>query len=46
MLTWDTFRRMKSLYFAKEGSLQQLCAGVLFGLELQLQEDANKQLLR
>jgi len=46
VLTWDTFRRMKSLYFAKEGSLQQLCAGVLFGLELQLQEGANKQLLR
>ncbi|PAN40826.1 hypothetical protein PAHAL_7G343900 [Panicum hallii] len=38
VLTWDTFRQMKSLYFAKEGSLQ-LCAGVLFGLELQ--EDAK-----
>jgi len=37
VLTWDTFRQMKRLYFAKEGSLQ-LCAGVLFGLELQ--EDA------
>ncbi|CAN6241468.1 unnamed protein product [Urochloa humidicola] len=34
VLTWDTFRQMKRLYFAKEGSLQ-LCAGVLFGLELQ-----------
>ncbi|OEL29778.1 putative CCR4-associated factor 1-like protein 11 [Dichanthelium oligosanthes] len=34
VLTWDTFRQMKRLYFAKEGSLE-LCAGVLFGLELE-----------
>ncbi|CAN6250738.1 unnamed protein product [Urochloa humidicola] len=44
VLTWDTFRQMKRLYFAKEGSLQ-LCAGVLFGLELHL-NDAPKQVGR
>ncbi|KAF8659994.1 hypothetical protein HU200_058078 [Digitaria exilis] len=33
VLTWDTFREMRRLYFAREGSLE-LCAGVLFGLEL------------
>jgi CCR4-NOT transcription complex subunit 7/8 len=32
VLTWDTFRQMKRLYFAEEGALQ-LCAGVLYGLE-------------
>uniref|UniRef100_A0A0A9GL11 poly(A)-specific ribonuclease n=1 Tax=Arundo donax TaxID=35708 RepID=A0A0A9GL11_ARUDO len=31
VLTWDTFRRIKQLYFAKEGV--EYCAGVLFGLE-------------
>ncbi|TKW23796.1 hypothetical protein SEVIR_3G010300v4 [Setaria viridis] len=34
ILTWDTFRQMKRLYFAKEGTTE-LCAGVLFGLELE-----------
>ncbi|XP_062184239.1 probable CCR4-associated factor 1 homolog 11 [Phragmites australis] len=32
VLTWDTFRQIKQLYFAKEGSVE-FCAGVLFGLE-------------
>ncbi|KAL6651752.1 hypothetical protein ACP70R_010677 [Stipagrostis hirtigluma subsp. patula] len=32
VLTWDTFRRIRQLYFAKEGV--EGCAGVLFGLEL------------
>jgi CCR4-NOT transcription complex subunit 7/8 len=40
VLTWDTFRQMKRLYFAKEGTLQ-LCAGVVFGLELD--DDAARQ---
>jgi CCR4-NOT transcription complex subunit 7/8 len=40
VLTWDTFRQMKRLYFAKEGTLQ-LCADVLFGLELD--NDAARQ---
>jgi CCR4-NOT transcription complex subunit 7/8 len=32
VLTWDTFRRIRQLYFPKEGAIQSF-AGVLFGLE-------------
>ncbi|KAL6844220.1 hypothetical protein ACP4OV_025893 [Aristida adscensionis] len=32
VLTWDTFRQIRRLYFAEEGV--QACAGVLYGLEL------------
>lgn len=37
VLTWDTFRRIKQLYFPKEAVLQSF-AGVLFGLELPTQD--------
>ncbi|KAJ1273555.1 hypothetical protein BS78_06G290400 [Paspalum vaginatum] len=37
VLTWDTFRQMRRLYFdSREGGSVEMCAGVLFGLELQL----------
>ncbi|CAD6258995.1 unnamed protein product [Miscanthus lutarioriparius] len=40
VLTWDTFREMARLYFPKEGSLD-VCAGVLYGLELRDGDDAK-----
>ncbi|XP_040379344.1 probable CCR4-associated factor 1 homolog 11 [Oryza brachyantha] len=39
LLTWDVFRRMRELYFLKEGV--QSYQGVLFGLELDLHSAKN-----
>uniref|UniRef100_A0A0D9WBE2 poly(A)-specific ribonuclease n=1 Tax=Leersia perrieri TaxID=77586 RepID=A0A0D9WBE2_9ORYZ len=39
LLTWDVFRRMRELYFVKDGV--ESCQGVLFGLELDM-DMANK----
>lgn len=47
VLTWDTFRRITRLYFAAQeggvGVLVGRCAGVLYGLEIQLHLDQQQE---